>query len=55
MLSLANLIVILVIILLLFGAGRIPQIMADLAKGLKVFKQTMQEDKSDKNNDTEQK
>ena len=55
MLSLANLIIILVIILLLFGAGRIPQIMADLAKGLKVFKQTMQEDKRDKDNDTEQK
>ena len=41
MLSLANLIVILFIILLIFGAGRVPEIMSNLAKGLKIFKSTL--------------
>ena len=43
-LSLGQLIVILTIILLLFGAGRVPQIMADLAKGLNIFKKVLKED-----------
>ncbi|MDX1917510.1 MAG: twin-arginine translocase TatA/TatE family subunit [Rickettsiaceae bacterium] len=43
-LSLGHLIVILAIILLLFGAGRVPQIMGDLARGLNIFKKTLKED-----------
>jgi sec-independent protein translocase protein TatA len=39
MLSFGNLIVILMIILLLFGAGKVPQIMTDLARGLRAFKE----------------
>lgn len=43
-LSLGHLIVILIIVLLVFGAGRVPQIMADLAKGLKAFKDNLSDD-----------
>lgn len=36
--SLANLVIILVIILLIFGAGKLPKVMGELGKGLKNFK-----------------
>jgi sec-independent protein translocase protein TatA len=57
MLSLTNLIVILIIILLLFGANRVPEIMTDLAKGLKAFKDTLksnEEDKKKEHNDKQE-
>lgn len=38
-----ELVVILVIVLLVFGAGKITSIMADLGKGMKAFKGGMQE------------
>jgi sec-independent protein translocase protein TatA len=47
-LSIGHLIVILIIVLLLFGAGRIPEIMGDLAKGLRSFKDNLKEDEKDK-------
>lgn len=49
-LSLAQLFVVLLIILLLFGAGKFPQIMSDLAKGLKIFKNNLksEEDENEK-------
>ncbi|MCC8397715.1 MAG: twin-arginine translocase TatA/TatE family subunit, partial [Rickettsia endosymbiont of Labidopullus appendiculatus] len=37
--SFSHLLVILLIILVLFGAGKLPQVMSDLAKGLKAFKE----------------
>lgn len=46
--SLIQLLVILLIILLLFGAGKLPQVMSQLGKGLKSFKSAMKEDESDK-------
>ncbi|WP_375326352.1 Sec-independent protein translocase subunit TatA [Candidatus Tisiphia endosymbiont of Nemotelus uliginosus] len=48
--SFAHLLVILLIILLLFGAGKLPQVMSELAKGLKAFKEGMKdiEHKNDK-------
>lgn len=46
-----QLIVILVIILLLFGAGKVPQIAGDIAKGLKIFKKNIKDDDSDNKND----
>ena len=46
-LSIGHLVVILLIVLVLFGAGRVPQIMGDLAKGLKQFKKTINEDDSE--------
>lgn len=49
--SFGHLMVLLVILLLVFGAGKLPQVMTDMAKGLKAFKKVMQED-NDKTNDT---
>lgn len=35
--------VVLVIVLLLFGAGKIPKLMGDMAKGVKAFKEGLKE------------
>jgi|TARA_A200000113_G_scaffold6671_1_gene7111 sec-independent protein translocase protein TatA len=44
-------IIVLIIVLLLFGKGKIPTLMADMAKGIKSFKKNMSEDDaSDKPN-----
>lgn len=40
-------IVVLVVILILFGAGKLPQVMGDLAKGVKAFKAGMKDDTDD--------
>jgi sec-independent protein translocase protein TatA len=45
-----QLLIILVIILVLFGAGKLPQVMSDLGKGLKSFRDGMKDSK-DENND----
>jgi len=42
--STSHLIIILVIVLMLFGAGKIPKIMTDLAKGVKAFKDGMKDE-----------
>lgn len=47
--STSHLIIILLIVLVLFGAGKIPKIMGDLAKGIKVFKEGMKDKDEDKN------
>lgn len=36
--------IVLVIVLLLFGAGKIPKLMGDMAKGVKEFKKGLNED-----------
>ena len=36
--------IVLVVILLLFGRGKIPALMGDMAKGIKAFKSGMKED-----------
>lgn len=38
---------VLVVVLLLFGAGKLPNVMADLAKGIKAFKAGMKDDGDD--------
>jgi sec-independent protein translocase protein TatA len=43
-LGIGQLLLILVIVLLLFGAGKLPTIMSDLGKGLKSFKSAMKDD-----------
>ena len=48
--SVSQLLVVLLIILVLFGAGKLPQVMSDLGKGLKSFKDGMKDTK-DENND----
>lgn len=42
--STSHLIIVLLIVLVLFGAGKIPQIMRDLAKGVKAFKDGMKDE-----------
>lgn len=43
-----QILLILVIVLIFFGAGKIPQVMGDLAKGLKSFRDGMDDDKGTK-------
>jgi sec-independent protein translocase protein TatA len=47
-LSMSHLLVLLLIVLVLFGAGKIPQIMGDIAKGIKSFKNGMKEEDEQK-------
>jgi len=39
-----ELVIILVIVLIVFGAGRLPKVMADMGKGVKSFKKGMKEE-----------
>ena len=53
--SIWQLLIVLVIVLLLFGRGKIPQLMGDMAKGIKSFKRGMtdedkKEDKKEEKN-----
>ena len=48
-----QLIIVLVIVLLLFGRNRIPQLMGDIAKGIKSFKSGMKDE--EKKDDIENK
>lgn len=47
-LQLPHIIILLVIILLLFGAGRISNVMGELGKGMKSFKQGMADDEEER-------
>ena len=52
--SIWQLLIVLAIVLLLFGRGKIPQLMGDIAKGIRSFKKGMgnedlKDDKEDKN------
>ena len=46
-LSIWHWIVVLVVVLLLFGKGKIPALMGDVAKGVKAFKSGLKEDDTD--------
>jgi len=39
--------IVLVVVLLLFGRGKIPELMGDMAKGIKSFKKGMADDDAD--------
>lgn len=41
--SMGHMALLLLIVLVIFGAGKIPQIMGDVAKGLKAFKEGMKD------------
>ena len=45
-LSLTHWLVVLLVVVILFGAGKLPRLMGDLAKGIKSFKSTMREDET---------
>ena len=44
--SLVHWLVVLAIVLVLFGAGKLPRVMGDFAKGIKAFKAGMSEDET---------
>lgn len=44
--GLVQLLIILLIVLLLFGAGKLPQVMSDLGKGLKSLKSAIKEEEN---------
>jgi sec-independent protein translocase protein TatA len=44
--------IVVVLVFLLFGAGRLPRVMEDIAKGIKSFKKGISEDESDKKSDS---
>ena len=54
--SLTQLLIIFFVILILFGAGKLPRVMSDLGKGLKSFRDELKDDKkkeNDRNNEKE--
>lgn len=46
-LSFSHILLVLVVVLILFGAGKLPQVMGDLAKGVKAFKDGMNDSNDD--------
>ncbi|MDR1233862.1 MAG: twin-arginine translocase TatA/TatE family subunit [Holosporales bacterium] len=42
--SISHLLIVMVIVLILFGAGKLPKVMNDLAKGIKSFKNGLKDD-----------
>ena len=42
--SVWHLLIVLVVVVVLFGAGRIPTLMGDMAKGIKAFKKGMNDE-----------
>ncbi len=42
-LSLSHVLLVLVVILIVFGAGKLPSVMGDLAKGMRAFREGMKE------------
>ena len=53
--SIWQLLIVLVIVLLLFGRGKIPQLMGDMARGIKSFKRGMSEEEKKDDNSIEKK
>ena len=50
-LSIWHLLIVLAVVMVLFGAGRIPTLMGDLAKGVKAFKKGMNDEIADDSKD----
>ena len=48
-----GIIIIAILVVILFGKGKISSIMGDLAKGIKSFKKGMSDDKPSENNNTD--
>jgi len=46
-----QILLIVLLVLLLFGAGKLPAVMGDLAKGVKNFKKGLDDDGDDKSSD----
>ena len=41
--SISHILLVLVVVLLVFGAGKLPQLMGDVAKGVRAFREGMKE------------
>ncbi len=50
-LSFSHLLLVLVIVLVVFGAGRIPRVMGDIGKGVRALREGLKEDESKKIDD----
>ena len=48
-------IIVLIIVLLLFGKGKIPTLMGDIAKGIKSFKKNMSDEENASTSDSDNK
>jgi sec-independent protein translocase protein TatA len=48
-------IIVLIIVLLLFGKGKIPTLMGDMAKGIKSFKKNMSDEENTSTSDSDNK
>jgi sec-independent protein translocase protein TatA len=46
MLSMSHILLVLLIILIVFGAGKLPQVMGDVAKGIKNFRDNLKQDEN---------
>ncbi|MGE5540478.1 MAG: twin-arginine translocase TatA/TatE family subunit [Gemmatimonas sp.] len=46
-LSIWHILLVLVVIMILFGAGKLPRVMGDLAKGIKSFKEGLKDESAD--------
>lgn len=46
-LSIWHILLVLVVIMILFGAGKLPRVMGDLAKGIKSFKEGLKDEGKD--------
>jgi sec-independent protein translocase protein TatA len=46
-LSIWHILLVLVVIMILFGAGKLPRVMGDLAKGIKSFKEGLKDETKD--------
>lgn len=46
--SITHLLIVLFVVLILFGAGKLPQVLGDLGKGLKNFRDELKKDQKTK-------
>lgn len=46
--SLFQILIVVVLVMLLFGAGKLPRIMGDMAEGIKSFKRGMKDEEAEK-------
>lgn len=51
-LGMGELLLVLVIVFVLFGAGKLPQVMGDIGKGIKSLKKGLKEEKDSSSNDS---
>jgi sec-independent protein translocase protein TatA len=51
-LSLSHLIITLLVILIIFGAGKLPKVMGDLGRGIKHFRDVLKSDDEEENKKT---